>query len=340
MRRDFPCFVGNPNQHFCQDEESLRKFVEKNNILNDCYWSHNAMTIDRQSVLLRFIPFDLDNEEDVDLCRRDILRLKKWAKKKNVPIIPVFSAGKGFHGYLEYKPRMVKANHALQRVYQGVQLTAVEEAGIETSDVHVHGDHQRILRIPGTMHKTTGLYCNEVPWSIIKDGLGAIKRYCRAPRPSQASPAPLLTVPEWMAQEGVEPRSGGLGDVEAAPIAEYRGSDALLKNILPRMCIHNGIMRQQVGHAVRFEAALTMAKAGFNPQEITNFFMQAGREYGWFKLDRSVTQDMASQIYRNRNTYELHSCGRLRAEGVCVGKICPKFKEVFGDEPNKRNNPN
>lgn len=335
MRHDEPFFFGNPSQHFVETMGKLVGLVEKNNGRNNCYWTHNAVTKDRQKVLLRYIPFDFDVEnfgDDLKPCHRDLLRLREWANKKNLDPLPVFSAGKGYHGYLEFKPILVKADHDLQAVYKGIQLTAVEEAGLETVDVHLHGDHQRILRIPGTQHMTTGLFCNELPWDIVEKGVDACKLYSRAPRPPLSRPAPSVTAPAWMIAHGIEPRSGGTGYGPAATIAEYKGGDALVKNLLPRMCIHSAIVKQQVPHVVRMEAALTLALSGLDPVSITNFFMQVGREAGWYKLNRDTTSDQVAQIHRMRNTYKLHSCGRLRSEGLCVGSVCPKFKEVFGND--------
>ncbi len=337
MRRDFPFFICNPSQHFCDSTEKATEFIENNNGRNNCYWTHNAVTRDRQKVLLRYIPFDFDDENDIEPCRRDLLRLREWAKPKGIDPIPVFSAGKGYHGYLEFKPILVKADHDLQAVYKGIQLTAVEEAGLETADVHLHGDHQRILRIPGTRHMTTGLFCNELPWDIVDAGVDACKTYSRAPRPPLVRSAPTLTVPEWMVKHGFEPRDGGAGYGPAAPLAEYKGGDALVKNLLPRMCIHSAIVKQKVPHVVRMEAALTLAQSGFDPASITNFFMTIGREAGWFKLNRETTSDQVNQIFKNRKTYKLFSCGRLRSEGLCVGPVCPKFKEIFGHEEVQSN---
>ncbi len=327
-----PTFVGNPNQHFVDTSEKLHKFVENNNGRNNCYWTHNAVTRDRQKVLVRYIPFDFDDEENLEGPRRDLLRLRDWAARKTVKldVLPVFSAGKGYHGYLEFKPVLFKADHDLQALYKGIQLAAVEEAGLESADIHLHGDHQRILRIPGTQHMTTGLFCNELPWSIVEAGVDACKLYSRAPRTPLIRPAPKLTAPEWMVAVGLEPRDGGAGYGPAAPLVEYKGGDALVKNLLPRMCIHNAIVKQKVPHVVRFEAAVTLARAGFGPQEIANFFMTVGREAGWTKLNRDTTTDQAMQIWKNRNTYKLYSCGKLRSEGLCIGATCPKFKEVFG----------
>lgn len=341
MRRDLPTFFANPSQFHVEDMDKLYELIESNNGRNNCYWTHNAVTRDRQKVLLRYIPFDFDCEDgNVGPARRDLLRLREWANKKNLDPLPVFSAGKGYHGYLEYKPILVKADHDLQAVYKGVQLTAVEEAGLETADVHLHGDHQRILRIPGTQHMKTGLFCNELPWEVVEQGVDACKRYSRAPRPPLTRPVPSLTVPQWMMAHGIEPREGGSGYGPAAPLAEYKGGDALVKNLLPRMCIHSAIVKQQVPHVVRMEAALTLAQSGFDPASITNFFMTVGREAGWFKLNRDTTQDQVQQIWKNRDRYKIHSCGKLRSEGLCVGSVCPRFKEVFGNENSGVETPN
>lgn len=337
MRRDFGLFFGNPNQHYVENVDCLNDLVASNNGRNNCYWSHNALSKDRQKVLLRYIPFDFDKDDgNIDPCRRDLLRLRDWAKNKKAPldVLPVFSAGKGYHGYLEFKPLLLKADHNLQALYKGIQLAAVEEAGLETADVHLHGDHQRILRIPGTQHMTTGLFCNELPWDVVEQGVKACKLYSRAPRPPLNRPPPSVTAPEWMVANGLEPRDGGQGYGDAAPLAEYKGGDALVKNLLPRMCIHSAIVKQKVPHVVRFEAAVTLAKSGMGPQEIANFFMTVGREAGWTKLNRDTTQDQANQIWKNRNTYKLYSCGRLRSEGLCVGKICPQFDRIFGSQSN------
>ena len=334
--------------------EKLQEFIVNNNGRNNCYWTHNAVTKDRQKVLLRYVPFDFDckcphgddcprggfcKELDIDPARRDLLRLREWANKKNLDPLPVFSAGKGYHGYLEFKPILVKADHDLQALYKGIQLTAVEEAGLETADVHLHGDHQRILRIPGTQHMKTGLFCNELPWDVVEKGVEACKLYSRTPRAPIHRSAPSLTALEWMVANGIEPRQGGSGYGAAAPIAEYKGGDALVKNLLPRMCIHSAIVKQQVPHVVRMEAALTLAQSGFDPISITNFFMTIGREAGWFRLNRETTQDQATQIWKNRNRYQLFSCGKLRSEGLCVGAVCPKFKEIFGGESTASSKP-
>lgn len=331
MRMDWPTFFGNPHQHPCRNQEEFDSFIAANNGVRDCYRTYNGVRLDRGAVMVRYVGFDFDSETDLPAALRDMHRLRAWAEKRKAQMLPVFSAGKGFHGYLEFDPRLVLANQGLKSAFTAVQLTAVEEAGLETADKHLHGDLQRILRVPGTQHMKTKLYCNEVPWDRM-DSIDNIVQYSRNARPPVETPPPVITLSEWMKRERIEQKSYSSGPGGNGSFADYKADDALLRNMLPRPCIHSGLMKQDVGHAIRFEAALTLAKAGMDERSIVRFFMETGRQYGWAKRDQTITEQQVSQVYRKRDSYDIFSCKRLRAEGYCVGKVCPIFKTVFGAE--------
>lgn len=333
MRLEFPRFVGNPYQYRVEDLDDYNKFVKDNNGVNDCYVAHNATPAGRDTVWLRYIPMDLDCNTGLEKPHEDIKRIKAWADEHGIHCQQVFSAGKGYHAYLEFKPVLVQDNDVLKGVYRGIQETIIEEAGVETSDPHVVGDTQRILRIPGTRHMRTGLYCNEVSSELVDSGLQKVLDYCDRPRKMLKAPLPRMTVKEFVKEHSIKPKKSSRA-LSGGEAEYFGGDDELLKEMLPRMCIHSAMASPNPGHLARFEAALTLMKAGHSPEFVTRFFIDNGTRHGWGNLDPAVTEYQVYNIARNLDRYNTFSCGRLKGEGLCVGRRCPIYDKVFGSKTN------
>lgn len=328
---DFPRYVGNPFQHYVQTERDFKNFLDFNNGKNDCYWSHNGHP-SSDTIMVRTIPFDLDSKESLEGPYKDMQRLAALGRRVDTPVLSVFTTNKGFHSYLCFEPVLAENNTALKEYYKAVQSWAIEEAGLEYFDEQIYGDTRRIMRVPGTIHPKTGLWCCQVdPDSSLPDILAKSK-----------NPQPVVTFPQgkekfidFCRRNHIKRERGMSINFTGTSFAPYNPKEGdfekFLKTIIPRPCVHNALMTNNPPHNIRLEAVVTLMQNGYDMMFTINFMRKVSSHYSWVNRDPNIQNYHIGYIYQHPG-YQVHRCARLREEGLCIGKNCDMFERAFPED--------
>lgn len=334
---NFPRFVGNPWQYPVRTQQEFDLFIQNNDGRSPCYTSHNsfpAAPIEEYEEI-RYVPTDFDAKDGkLENTLNDALNFRDWARANDLPVLTIFTGGRGFHTYLVFKPIVARVNQALKGIYGAFQITAWEQAKLRTIDKGLITDTRRIMRIVNTKHQKTQLYCVEVPDDMLdRANINEIQEYSKERRP-MIDITPKETIGEALKRLQFKPSKVQIEKATTVPTIEYKGvSDGLLKALLPRMCIHQGLMTHNPPHLVRLEACYSLYNLHFDREFIEKFLKDIAEKAQW--VDRHNTREMDYQIgylTRGHRKYKPHSCETVRQEGLCVGEACPIFKKVFPGE--------
>ncbi len=164
----FPRSLGNPIRcnHFreyyiANSVEDIEEFIKENNETN-CYCSvysyteYNQQKRNKFTAIIDCLVFDFDDFENLDHAVEDAKKLVSWANRHGSKPRIHFTGGRGVHIFLDLLPINLKHPQETLRKFV-IELN--KKAQLDTLDLSVVGDLERIIRIPNTIHKKTGLYC-------------------------------------------------------------------------------------------------------------------------------------------------------------------------------------
>lgn len=331
-----PRYVGNPLQNYVATAKQFAEFIQLNAGDRPCFTSHNAYP-DSNVVKHRYLPFDFDNEEKPENALHDALKFRDWCEDHDLSWRIAFSGKKGFHGYISFRPSLIRVNPALKDRYSGFQNKVISEASLRTADQRIVGDDRRMMRIVNTPHQDTGLYCVEVPEDILEEGdINLIKDYAKAGRPPPKDPEPEESFSDAIRRLEVKDYRPSMQDATDFDTVEYHGDTTpeFVKEVLPRPCIHNDLMTQNPKHKVRFEACSQLTNVGYDLGFILKFFDDVAEKAKW--VDRHNRGERYYQVKhihsKGEGYYQNHSCETLRKEGLCVGPQCSIFEDIWPEE--------
>ena len=166
----FPRYMGFPYQsnksgkYFIVNSiEEIEAQIQSHDFI-DCYCSMYAFTEYTQTVhnkenaIVDCLVFDLD-AEDISIAYEDAKKLVTWAMRHGATPRLHFSGNKGFHIFIDIVPvKLLNAQSTLRIFMKELN----ESAQLQTIDPVVTQDLKRILRVPGTINKKSGLYCYPV----------------------------------------------------------------------------------------------------------------------------------------------------------------------------------
>jgi hypothetical protein len=112
---------------------------------------------DKYNAVIDTIPFDFDHNTNVSYAHSDATTLKKWCDRHNITPRLTYSGKKGHHVYIDIEP--VELQYPDKVIRRFVKEMAESAQFKTTMDTSVIGDLNRILRIPTSIHKSTGRYC-------------------------------------------------------------------------------------------------------------------------------------------------------------------------------------
>lgn len=333
---DLPRFVGNPYQYRVETQKEFLDFIRNNDGKAPCFTSHNAHP-DNETSILRYIPYDFDSPDKPENAMNDALSLLDWSDERDLEIIFNFSGRQGFHAYQCFKPQKVARNSALKVAYEDLQITAREEAKLRTADKRVEGDPRRIMRIPNTLHTKSDLRAIPVPRELLERAdVEEIFELAKTKQPTPTPPQPRETFAEAMQRlELKSSREGTKVKAAGKQTTPYKGNiPEFVKTLIPRPCIHSGLMENNPAHLIRFEACSHLVNVGYDLFFLWDFFNQVAEEAKW--VDRHNAGNRNYQIEhiwrKGAGSYNPHSCHRVRAEGYCIGQECPMFEAHWPDE--------
>lgn len=326
-----PRFVGNPIQTTVTSPEQFDWFIQMNNGVKDCFVSHNAYP-SQGTLLNTFIPQDLDSIEKPENALYDSLKLYDAS---DTPLAAIFTGRKGFHIYSMFKPELIKDDAALKCAYAAFQNHQVQSAKMRTHDRHIIGDTRRMIRIPNTIHPKTGLYCVVIPWEMMKRAdINEILEYAKTPQPI-AFPEPVETFSEHYRRVKYKRERIAYADSgESEPTVGYHieAVPGLVRELIPRKCIHQALLSHNPPHVVRFEAAASIARMKFPYSMYSGLMHDIAERAKW--VDRHNHDRMEYQLaHIFRGGYEHPtSCEKLRSLSLCVGSACERFADEFPED--------
>ena len=140
--------------------DEMEALIQSHNFI-DCYSTMYSFTMytqvirDKSNAIVDCIVFDLDSE-DIEVAYEDAKKLISWAQRHGAKPRLHFSGNKGFHIFIDMVPvKLINAQSALRIFMKELN----KNAKLQTIDPVVTQDLKRILRIPGTINKKSGLYC-------------------------------------------------------------------------------------------------------------------------------------------------------------------------------------
>jgi hypothetical protein len=163
----YPRGLGNPmranaNGYFiANNAEDILTFIKDNKYIN-VYLTVYGFTeyinpkVDKINAVIDRIPFDFDDVNDISNAHRDMKKWYRWCARHNIIPTITFSGKKGFHGFIFIDPIELRYPDKVIRRFVDEMNS---EAKFTTLDSSVVGDLNRIIRIPGSKHKSTGRYC-------------------------------------------------------------------------------------------------------------------------------------------------------------------------------------
>ena len=164
----FPHSMGNPVRcnHFreyyiANSVEDIENFIKENNETN-CYCSvyhyteYTQTNRNKFTAIIDCLAFDFDDSEDLDHAINDAKKLVAWAIRHECKPRIHFTGGRGIHIFLDLIP--INLKHP-QETIRKFCIELNKKAQLDTLDLSIAGDLERIIRIPNTIHKKTGLYC-------------------------------------------------------------------------------------------------------------------------------------------------------------------------------------
>lgn len=163
----FPRTLGMPYRcnsfkeyYIANSVEDIEEFIKVNNETN-CYISvysykeYTQTNRNKMSAIINVLIFDFDGE-DLNTAYNDLKTLLKWAHRHDIKPRVYFTGNRGYHCYVDFEP--VNLQHP-QETLRKFMFELNKAAGFTTLDLSIVGDLERIIRIPNTKHKSTGLYC-------------------------------------------------------------------------------------------------------------------------------------------------------------------------------------
>lgn len=172
----FPHSLGNPircnnfrEYYIANSVEDIEEFIKANNETN-CYCSVYAYTEytqtsrNKMSAIIDVLVYDFDDNECPDNAFNDLKIFLAWAKRHNINPRISYSGNKGFHAYIDIEPiKLVHVQETLRKWFYEFK----KDSGLQTLDMSIAGDLERIIRIPNTINGKTGRYCIPLNPSII-----------------------------------------------------------------------------------------------------------------------------------------------------------------------------
>ena len=173
MFREMPRYVGFPNQIWVPSQFSFDSF-ERTFKGKAPFFVSTFRFKDKDTPIVDNLFFDIDSYYSVRFPHRNVMKLKNWADKHDIPHITNFSGGKGFHFYMIIQniiPKTEDERLKTKALMYSVQLRLAEELGLEAYDEPTFGRLRFLCRFPTSKY----IRMDEDTGSFVGNGM-----YCRA----------------------------------------------------------------------------------------------------------------------------------------------------------------
>ena len=328
----FPREVAFPNRRICITEKDFYSFINRYNKIKNVYYSLYACDDKHgfDTSALDKAAFDFDSKDPKSLVSQ-ILKFSDDLLNLNLKHLIVYSGKKGFHVYI-----MLKNGRKLQfkkDTLHNVHLHLVEQFKI-TPDPQLFGDIKRVLRVPNTLHMSSGRYCIPITRDDLKLGMDHIMKKAE----KQCFDYTFYGKEEFdvaaFDKISITKRYDDVNIPAYKNELKLEESDETIKKFLP--CVQHWLlnaptpMLEESGTwEARYQFALYCRDLGI-PKD--NTYRLAKRYFGAVKRSDDVPNNFAHML--KVKTVELAftrddffwNCDTLFAKGLCPGR-CKHYKK-------------
>lgn len=157
IQSEFPRRVNTPKSEVVYTSERYLHIIWRHLLLSPIWVGVYPYEYVQDSMFDKFF-FDLDHETDLESVHMDTITLYNHFKQKfGRESRLYFSAGKGFHVYLDFHP-LKTGIEMFQDTLKSFVETTKEETGVTTIDRHCI-DPNRVARLPFTPHEKSRRWC-------------------------------------------------------------------------------------------------------------------------------------------------------------------------------------
>lgn len=364
--RHYPRSIGNPRQQFIYTSEEA--FVNFNtwNGSSSCFISTNgydSLFYDGggkqipQTIIHETTFFDFDHESKPENAFADAQRLSTFLREMDIAHWVQYSGSKGYHLFIIHEPTRFKFSHrdgsseALKQILSQTQNHLKQTLGLNTLDAQTTGDPKRLCRFPYSKHANRlNVISNRHAIPVELEWLDTMNHddiEKMAYRPKYILPkieGRRLTLRDFIQELGVNLHSP---ETELRPIVNVEfdnmnAGDRKARYIaslnLRCMGVVNELKRRNPPHKARVHAALFAKYLGMSQSEFEHIWVEMGTDIGYVDLENAEYRayQMAS-IFDNPMYHSFPTCTKLKADGCCVGDVCPRYKDLnhIGYEPRK-----
>jgi len=344
-----PRAVGSPFQKIVWSKDELDKFINDSNGQTICFTSHNSYPkVERAfgtplTTNVSKIFIDLDDEKKPENALLDCRYLVKWAQKEGLPFASAFSGGKGFHFYILLEPQIYNINTGLGEYFRNIQQWVTTKLKLRTADKRIFGDSKRLCRMWYTQYAKTEKKTRKIimgdtkcvpltPGQILHWSINDIIEYSIEPEKIQEEFQPAysekteLKLHEFAKTFDIKIETVSQRQyVREEEQSKYvKPSNDYIKNLFPRKCMHNELLKDNPNHDARFAAVVHLKSLGFTPGKIYKLFLSLN----WIDIGNTETMRyQVNHIYNRVPEYKLPTCYWIKKKGFCVGKECEKYWE-------------
>lgn len=337
-----PRTVGDPYQFRVDTPDQIHSFIKDRWNTRPIYISHNSYPVwdgnEPYQIKVNKLFFDFDSKNKIENALLDVRKLSTWCTENNLSHYVAFSGGKGFHCYILLKPQIYLNGEFLKSATKAIHLHIQKLLSLRTLDSKC-SDPRRMVRVwytpYCTLNKenkpiTNNLYCCPLsPDQVHTNSITEILTYASAPTLLNHIPDnPTVDLGEFLMKFQIDVQKTLRQNMDSHALTSSRiqyqpCEDEIIKELLPRPCIHRHIMySQNPPHIVRFAAAVQLKSLGYDREWVFNFFQK--RNYvDSFRKDVCAYQ--INHIYDKRPPYQHPTCATLIREGLCIGKECNRY---------------
>lgn len=354
-----PRVFGNPHQEIIRTPGGVKTFFNNNKLVRPIFVSHNyypKMTGENPKtppfIHHSKIMNDLDCKEKPENAQLDAWKIEDFFSDYSIPVLNVFTGGKGFQPHIITKPQKYVFNKKLTFMYKKFHEWLDYKLDLRTSDPQVLGQPLRLCRLPGSPYVTSkgasnGRWATPLRKGELDESIDEIIRMSYT-RPKIGKTNEYLKFkPEYkfhelfslldidMEEDYIEEKKA-VSEIKECKI-ELVSNDAFtlyVKKLLPRKCICNEMMSKCPAHQARADTIIRCRddlKMTYN--ETRQFYIELQQHFHY--IDSHNEEERERQIidiYFKRPDYRQSSCRNLRYKAkICVGQECPRFKKVFGE---------
>jgi len=357
--KHYPRAIGNPRQNFVFATEDIYRSYSKWNGNKSCFISTGGYDNlqyevgNKQSpktIVYELTFFDFDHSSKPENAFADAQRLSSFLREMNVAHWVQYSGSKGYHLFIVHEATRFKfdfkdgSGEALKQIVHQTQDHLRKTIGLNTLDEQTTGDPKRLCRFPFSKHidrhgNSSGRHAMPVDVELL-DTLSHEDIEKMSYRPKYELPkinGRKLKLIDFVKELGVKLHSPEslLRPVVNVDfnIAQTDAEASRFLASLDRRCmgVVNELKRRNPPHKPRVYSALFAKILGMGLHDFEKIWMQLGTEIGYVDLHNTEHRlYQMSTIFDDPKYYIFPNCTTLKANGCCVGDICPRFKDMGG----------